>query len=176
MKKNILFLFVATLMLAMYSCSSDDDKNDNDNAQNIVGKWEFVKRYVEIEATPEEFKEYVENHYYEGEQDYLIIYFEFRNDNTGTLTIDYRYSEHPTEIDQFTYITKGNKLIVTYLSENSDRTVIYEAFTSSNSLTIKLEETGIELERTKNYYENNPTYAGGKITKVMEVEEYKRVK
>lgn len=56
MKKLLTLLLAFPLLMGMYSYSSDSDDNEQ---VSILGEWEFVKTYGDVEATPEAFKNYI---------------------------------------------------------------------------------------------------------------------
>lgn len=147
-------------MMVMYSCSSDDEK-DSINPTDLIGKWEFERDYVEVKATPNELKEYIENNYLE--EDYgTIKTLEFYEDGTGSEITEYLSVQGHVQTVDLTYTIKANILTIKYIYGKDDYDIItYEVFTSKNSLTMKTEDSEYI---DKEYY--GGLFPNGKITKL----------
>ena len=165
MKNKNLFLFLATLMLTMYSCSNDN--------KNIVGTWEYKKSYAEVEVSPAERKEKIEKSFLDNSKDYVRT-IEFRSDGTATETETFS-NKKKTYTSELIYTLSGNKLTITYNKEDEEfedeedkddnkESYTYEVEISDNSLTTKF-----DLLMDKEFNDLD-----GKLTKLIEVEVFKK--
>ena len=163
MKKSILFLFVATLMLSLYSCSSDDDdKNDNDNVQNIVGKWDFVKSYAEVEATPASVKKEIEDEISYQDKECPVSYQFFE----GSTLI---YRENCISFKEIYTIKGDNLTTIGKDMSGKEQTGVYQFSIKNNTLVIKFDDP-----YAIRYLEAE--YPDAKITKYTYIREFEKIK
>lgn len=163
MKNKGLLLFLTVLTLGMYSCSNDDK-----DSIDIVGKWEFVKSYVEVEVTPADIKADIENDYLEEPTDYVET-FEFFNNGACIKTVEFNDNTNDVD-DEILYTLEGNKLTVTYdiYDEEVEDIAIYEVSVSGNTLTLK---RNLLVDEDEMFWIAKD-YPNAEVTKLTEVEVY----
>lgn len=116
MKKQLFILGTLLLLVIASSCNKDDDHTDP-----IVGTWELSKTYEDYES---------------------YVRYKFNSDKTG----EYYYTEaedgniidkdDPSELDDFKYYTKDNKLYITI----HNYAISFNFTISKNKLTLDFED------------------------------------
>lgn len=149
----------------MYSCSDDD--NDN-----LIGKWEFIQSYGDVDAYPETLKNKINEYFYYVPRNSEVETLEFKNNGKGISTIIVYNGD--IIIRELNYTINGNMLKITY-NENlygydNEEIEYYGEFSFDNNGNLLIKE---EL---KDDYENLIlNYEGGKINKAILVSVFKKI-
>lgn len=169
MKKLFTLLLAVPLLMSMYSCSSD---NDDDKEVSIIGKWELIKGYGEVEATPEALKNEILDELKEDYDPRDITILEFEKDGKGIIS-DIAVEQNHTEVEKtpFTYTSKGDKVTITFKEVFDDKEG--RAMETRNGVFNK-SQLILTKDRSNEFKNDESRHENGKVTKAIQHLIFKR--
>lgn len=133
--RKIGLLLVALISLSFIACSSDDNKNDSQNAHPIVGQWEGAKLVAYIDGE----EAISENWEHDCPSKKNITEFTIDGD-----VIDTYYDEdcNLDEVDIYSYSVEGNLLFMYDEDEDFEETFTIRELTESKLVIYGEEDFG----------------------------------
>ncbi len=153
MKRNILFLFLASGL--MFSCSKDDNNDETETGQNaIVGQWQATELQIDNATASDDAKFGKQILDFLTERECVILTFDFKADLTVTAenSADYlSINATPTgldvpcptesDTDASTYTYDGS--VLTTIDENG-QTIMVDVTINGDTMTVDASDLDID--------------------------------